>query len=283
MPGAMARPSKKRRSPSEDPDDAFLRGVEQFVSWLEENRRSVILGTIAVALVVAGTVYYLNYRSSLEERASSEIQRIRGELATGSASAATGRLQEFVTRFGGTEAGNEARILLARLQMSNDDPEAALDAVRPVLERPADESLGYAAAMIAASAYEEQGQREGALQTLRELGAEARFPFQRREADAARARLLVESGRLEEAASIYERLAEQTEGAAEELYAVRLGEVRAMIRSGVEPSTVPTDAETAAGTSQGDEADAGAGTSEGAADTAGTEGEPGTTGDGGAS
>lgn len=253
MPGAIARPSKKKRSPSEDPDDAFLRAVQRSVTWLEEHRRTVILGTIAVALLVVGAVYYVSYRSNLEDRAASEIQTIRAELASGSAADPTARLQEFVTRFGGTKAGNEARILLARLQMSNGDAGGALESVRPVLDRPADDPLGYAAATIAASAYEEQGDREQALRTLRELAAEARFPFQRREADAARARLLVESGRLEEAATIYERLAEETEGSAEELYAVRLGEVRALIRSGAEPTPAPTDVSSTSGAASGGE------------------------------
>lgn len=251
MPGAMARPSKKKGSPADDPEDAFLRGVERFIAWTTEHRTSVIAGSVALVLLVAAGIYYVNYRSNLEEMASSEIQSIRAELATGTSAEATSRLDEFVTRFGGTEAGDEARILLGRLQMSNGDTEAALEAVAPVLERPVEEPLGHAAATITAAAHEDQGQREQALEVLQEVADGARFPFQRREANAARARLLIEDGRLEEAAAIYERLAEETESSTEQMYALRLGEVQAMISSGVEPSPAPTDATDALGSTNG--------------------------------
>lgn len=229
MPGAIARPSKQK---GPDPrEDAFLRFVNRVVAWTGENLRIVVGGVVAVGLLAVAAVWYVNYQSNLEQQAAGRLQSLRAQMAAGSETAGLQELQSFLDRFGGTESAGQARVMLGRRLLSADRPQEALEAVRPAAQKPADTPEGYAARSLLAKAQEAAGDVQAALGTLETLAENARFGFQRRQAAAERARILTEQGRLAEAEAIYQRLVEEASDAdAQQLYAVRLGEVRAMQR-----------------------------------------------------
>jgi len=233
MPGAIAKPSKKGGGP--DPEhDAFLDAVRRFVDWTQENLQLVIGGgVLVVGLVVAG-LWYSSYQESRTEQASRQLQGIRSALASGSDTVGIPRLQQFVQNYGGTDAGQEARVLLARLQLQRESARDAIESVRPVVDaRPVDTPGGVAARRLLAEAQQAAGEQEAALETLRDLAENARFGFQRRQAAAERASILREMGRLSEAREIYQRLVQEAPDTdAGEIYAVRLGEVEAMMVAG---------------------------------------------------
>lgn len=233
MPGAIAKPSKKRGGP--DPEhDAFLDAVQRLVTWAQENLQLVIGGgVLVVGLVVAG-LWYASYQEGRTEQASRQLQGIRSALATGTDTVGIPRLQQFVQNYGGTDAGREGRVLLARLQLQRQSAGDAIETVRPVVDaRPVDTPGGVAARRLLAEAQQAAGEPEAALETLRDLAENARFGFQRRQAAAERASILREMGRLSEAREIYRRLVEEApDTEAGEIYAVRLGEVEAMMAAG---------------------------------------------------
>lgn len=263
MARAMA-PKKKEREPKTE--DVIVERLLELATWAQHNVRAVVAILVVVGLAVAGTVYYLDYRESLTAQAAVELQQITGSLPGLEPGAASARLQDYIERFDGTRSAEEARLILARLQLQMGGPAAALETLDPVADRPVDEPLGYGAAMLRASAQEADGQVEGALATLAAVAERARYGFQRREADAERARLLIGQGELAEAETIYARLVTRAEEEAPSeaaTYRVRLGEVRALRASG---------AATAA-------ADAGSGTeASGASDESGDEPSPRTPG-----
>lgn len=231
MSDAIAKPSK-RKGP--DPrEDAFLRFVNRVLDWVAGNLRAVIAAGVAVVLLAGAGLWYVNYTRNLEEQAASQLQSLRAALSQGTDTIGVERLESFVDRFAGTDAEREARLLLGRLHLRNGAGEDAIEAVAPTAEAPPDTPVGYAARTLLAKAQEAAGRTEAALATLRDLAENARFAFQRDEAAAERARILVEAGRLEEAESIYSRLAEEASGSgSRQIYAARLGEVRAMLRRG---------------------------------------------------
>lgn len=227
MTDAIAKPSK-RRGP--DPrEDAFLRFINRLVDWTRQNVRAVIAASAGLVLLAVAGLWYLNYSQNLEAEAASRLQSIRAAVATGADTVGTERLASFLDRFAGTESAGEARVLLARLQLRRGRPAEAVEVIRPAVDQPADTPSGYASRMLLAKAQEAAGRREAALRTLEELARNARFGFQRREAAAQRASILVEMDRLAEAEAVYRRLVEESgDPAARQMYAVRLGEVQAM-------------------------------------------------------
>lgn len=258
MSDAIAKPSK-RKGP--DPrEDAFLRFVNRVVDWVTANLRAVIAVGVVVVLLAGAGLWYLNYSRNLERQAASELNSIRAALAQGTDTIGTQRLESFVDRYAGTESERQARLLLGRLHLRNGAAEQAVEAVGPAAEAPPDTPTGYAGRTLLAKAQEAAGRTDAALSTLQELAENARFPYQRDQAAAERARILMEAGRLQEAEAIYSRLAEEASGSgARQIYAARLGEVRARLEAAGPASGGATSSEAPASSEDGAAASGGAG------------------------
>ncbi|MEE8446070.1 MAG: tetratricopeptide repeat protein [Gemmatimonadota bacterium] len=229
MPGAVA-PKKRREEGSRE--DAILVFVETAAAWARVHTRVVISVLVAIGLLVGGVFYYRSYRQSLRAAAAIELNQLRGTLTPADA---IPRLTGFIARFEGTPSAVEGRLLLARLQLRTREPQAAIQTLDPILSEPTDRPTGYAVAILLAESYKEVGEPDRSLAKLDEIIRDAYVPYQRHRALAERGRLLAELGRLEEAAATYERLTEE-EGATDDLYRVRLGEIEALIASGTDPT-----------------------------------------------
>ena len=229
MPGAVA-PKKRREEDSRE--DVILVFLETAAAWARVHTRVVISVVLAVGLLVGGVFYYRSYRQSLRAAAAIELNQLRGTLTPADA---IPRLTGFIARFEGTPSAVEGRLLLARLQLRTGQPQAAIQTLDPVLSEPTDRPTGYAVATLLAESYKEVGDPDKALAKLDEIIRKAYVPYQRHRALAERGRLLAELGRLEEASATYKRLAEE-EGATDDIYRVRLGEIEALIASGAEPT-----------------------------------------------
>lgn len=230
MPGAVANPKKGGKGPHER-EDAFVRTVDRVVVWVRSNTVTVVVGAFALAVVVGGALWYMSYQQNLEQRANQRLAQLRSEIASGQNPAPLAAMETYLERFGGTEAGMEARIVLARQQLATGQGSEAVSTIQPAVEATSpDEPTGFATRRIQAQALEAAGRTEQALEVLSQLADQARFDFQRRLASAERARILRDAGRLEEALGVYERLAAQAEETeATSLYAVRAGEIRGLM------------------------------------------------------
>jgi predicted negative regulator of RcsB-dependent stress response len=229
MPGAVA-PKKRREEGSRE--DAILVFLDTAAAWARVHTRIVISVVVAIGLLVGGVFYYQSYRQSLRAAAAIELNQLRGTLTPADA---IPRLTGFIARFEGTPSAVEGRLLLARLQLRTEEPRAAIQTLDPILSEPTDRPTGYAVAILLAESYKEVGEPDRSLAKLDEIIRDAYVPYQRHRALAERGRLLAELGRLEEAAATYERLTEE-EGATDDLYRVRLGEIEALIASGTDPT-----------------------------------------------
>ncbi len=229
MPGAVA--PKKRRE-EESREDAILGFLETAAAWVRVHTRVVISVVVAIGLLVGGVFYYRGYRQSLRAAAAIELNQLRGNLTPADA---IPRLTGFIARFEGTPSAVEGRLLLARLQLRTGQPRATIQTLNPILSEPTDRPTGYAVAILLTESYKEVGEPDRALAKLDEIIREAYVPYQRHRALGERGRLLAELGRLEEAAATYVRLIEE-EGATDDVYQVRLGEIDALIASGADPT-----------------------------------------------
>ncbi len=228
MPGAVA---KKKRKDELSQEDRFLQFVEDGSAWVQSHTRAVLLISVGLVLLVGGFLYYRSYRESLRTRAAIELNQLRATLTVADA---VPRLTGFVARFDGTPAATDGRLLLAKIQLQNGQPQAALGVLDPIASEPVDIPSGYAVKLLLAEAYKNAGEPERALDQLDAIINGAYVPYQRHRALAERGRLLADLGRLEEAALAYQRLVDD-ESATDDLYRVRLGEIQAMIASGATP------------------------------------------------
>ncbi len=225
----MAEAFAKGKKPDTGPktaEDAFVESTVRLWTWSQRNLRSLVLILVAFGLIAAGVVYFRNFRATVSERAAVELTQLRGAVGV-EPETIIPEFEAFIERFGGTAAAAEAQLLLARLYLEGGRPADAIAVLREV-EQPADEPIGFAAYQLLAAAHEQNGDLAAALEPYRTLARNARFPFQRRGAEAESARLLAELGRFEEAIAILTRIAAAADDPAEGgEYRIRLGEIRA--------------------------------------------------------
>lgn len=232
MADALAKGKKPSSAKPRSGDDAFVEGTFRLWTWIQKNLQTVVIGSVAIAIVVAGFLYYVNFQASVRNQALTELAALR--LSAGDPATLTADLEAYVDRFEGTEAADEARLLLARQYLDSDRAAEAMR-VASAVSVPGDEPVGFAARRLLAIAQQESGDLEAALATYQSLAGAARFPFQRRQVRASAAHILVELGRLDEAATIYSALADEAE---EEdpveagVYRIRLGEIEGLQRQG---------------------------------------------------
>jgi len=186
-----------------------------------------MLIAIAVGLLVAGGIYYLNFQRSMTVQAVNRLESIHQTIAISAYEDAKAQLSTFLDQFDGTDQAREAVILLGRLHLEAGDAAVAIS----VLER-ADlgfrDPLGIQANSLLARAYENQGRWPEAEATFLEVADRSEFDFVIRRAldSAARARRRQQnhSG----AAELYERILAtfEDDDPAKGLYELRLAEVR---------------------------------------------------------
>ena len=218
-----------RRTPQtlHEQDDAFVAGAIDLTEWARTHRQVLTLLVVAVGLLVAGGIYYVNFQRSMTIEAVNRLESIHQTVAISAVEDAKAQLSTFLDQFEGTDQAREAVILLGRLHLESGDATVAIS----VLER-ADlgfrDPLGIQANSLLARAYENQGRWREAEATFLEVADRSDFDFEIRRAldSAARARRRQQDpiG----AAELYERILTtfDDDDPAKGLYELRLAEVR---------------------------------------------------------
>lgn len=232
MADALAKGKKPERPTGPGSgEDVFVESATRAWTWINENLTTFLLLMAGLAMVVLGSLYYVNFRASVHEQAAAELAALR--MSGAAPEAIIPELESHIDRFDGTESADEARIVLGRMYLNSGQPSEAIRTLEAVQARP-NHPVGYAARSLRAAAQEATGDTGAAIATWQALGREARFGFQRRQASAEAARIMAENGRLEEAAAILSRIAEEAvdDPAEAGVYRIRLGEINARIRAG---------------------------------------------------
>src|SRR5690606_22499789 len=157
----MSRHPARRRphnAPASD-DDRFVHSVLRGSAWARENARTLIVaGAVIVALVI-GFLVYRNYSNAREIGAANALNDLRTTVASGNVPLALRDGEALVSRYNGTEAANEARVMLGYLYLQASHPQQPGDVLGLVV-RAVNSPLRFIAAMMMAAAYEAAGQKD---------------------------------------------------------------------------------------------------------------------------
>ena len=122
----------------EHEDDVFVAKVLEIGNWARTNQQVLtVLGIVAVLAVAAG-LYYRNYRSTLIQQASNQLEQIQQSVALQDTQGAKDQLAVFLDRFGSTPYAGEARMLLGELYLETKDPQQAIAVLEPMASSPRD-------------------------------------------------------------------------------------------------------------------------------------------------
>ena len=235
------------RREADAPDDAFVGTIKRIITWGQENARQAIIGAVAILVVVGGATVVVIQQRSLERSAQSRLAQVQQTVASGNTELAIRDLQSYLERFGSTEAADQARLILADLLVAQERPQEAIEALGDLPEQ-LDQPFGLAAARLEAAALERIQRYDDAIRAYREIAANARFSYERREAFADAARLELQRGQPEQAVELFQQVLAtfDSDEAGRGYYEMWLAEARARARTGEgnAVSSVPSDSAT---------------------------------------
>lgn len=221
-PGSPKRPTPQQA----DDEDAFLTRIVIFSAWARKNSQILIVVGALVAAVVVGSIYYLNTRGASQEQATLQLEQIQQAVEMGERAGATDQLETFLAQHGGTDVGQEARLLLGQLHLEANETEQAIAALEPAM-RSLRHPVALQSALLLGVAYELADRPEDAEEAYLSVGEESSMDFQRRDALASAARIRAARGDLEGAAALYNDILATFEADDPDrgLYQMRLSEV----------------------------------------------------------
>lgn len=88
---------------------------ESLVDWARANSNTLTIGGIVVAVVLAGGLLWKASADKKEVNASAALAQVETVVQSGNNALAESDLQSFLSRYGGTTAAVQARILLAKV------------------------------------------------------------------------------------------------------------------------------------------------------------------------
>ncbi len=202
----------------------LLRAAE-WTEWARRNARLVIGGTVIGLVLLSGLLYYRIQQGQRAEKAAAEFAAVQATGASGNVALAQRDLERFISRYGATTEGSEARIALAQLHMNRGEPRRAIPVLQPIAGD-LGQTLGPQAAMLMGAAQAEAGDRPVAIATYLRVADGSAPGFLRDEALRNAAMLRELAGEYRDAAELYRRLVQNSkEGSFERsFYEMRLAE-----------------------------------------------------------
>lgn len=224
----VKHPTSRRVHREAHDEDAFVAGVVESSVWARNHQRILtIVGVVVVLGLVLG-LYYRNYRVSHANDAASQLSAVRQTVMQGNHQLAMRDLKQYLAKYGNTASGDEARLMLAQVQMEEGQPQSAITTLKPLAGNPG-KSEGATAALMLGAAYEAAKQYDNADQTYDGIASKARFGFEKREALDRAANLAIQRGNTARAAELYEKAMNTLPTDSEErpIYQMRIAEVQA--------------------------------------------------------
>lgn len=221
-------PAARRIHQQDAPDDALTEKLLQLVLWTKRNLRLVTTTAVVIVLAAMASVYALNMREARRSEAMLRLNEVRQTVLSGNHALALRDLESFISRFSGTNAAEEARLLLAQVALESGETTKAIEVLQP-LARKANTPLGAPAAFLLAAAYDQNGDAAQAEAAYLRIADQATLGYQRREALEQAARIREAQGDAARAVELYERLVGLTEEDTPErsIAELRLAEARA--------------------------------------------------------
>lgn len=197
--------ARRKHSDEQAIEDPFIARILEVWVWVQGHTRAIVVGVVALGILVAGGLYYGNYRASLRVQAAEQLELIHQTVAAGGVEKAKSQLETFIARFPGAGPVAEARMLLGQLHLESGDAQAAIQILEP-MARDLDSPLNLQAAFLLATAYEETGRADDAEALYLRTAHAARLDFQRHDALAAAARIRAQKGDAAGSRDLYRRL-----------------------------------------------------------------------------
>lgn len=211
--GAAARPDLEERT-------------QNLLEWAELHSKQLTIVAVAIVMIAAGVWFYQKSHQARTRNASTALVSAEQALTAGNLPLAQSDLDKIVSRYGGTEPGKQAVLLLAQVMYDRGQYQQGIERLRQV-EGSGDRYLNTAALNLIGAGYEQQGKYADAAENYRKAADAALYPSDRDQYLASTARALTSAGKTAEAKAIWTKIAADPASPANAEARVRLGELEA--------------------------------------------------------
>lgn len=205
--------------------------MDSLVTWLELHSRQLMFGSIGLLVVAGGFWFYKQSNMRQSESAATALTEAQSAVAAGNLPLAQSDLEKLIQRYGSTDAGTQAHVLLAQVHFDKGEFQQGIAELKPVVD--SKEAYTAAAAINLTGAGQEQsGKFAEAAASYRKAAEKAPYKVDHDVYMASAARALTTAGKLDDARKIWSALAKDDESAASAEARVRLGEIEAKAGQG---------------------------------------------------
>jgi hypothetical protein len=211
--GAAARPDLEERT-------------ESALEWMQLHARQLAAAAVVVLLLAAGVWFYRASERTRAETAGRSLAEAQEAFNAENLTLAENDLKKVVQRYGGTQAGKQAKLLLAQVLFQRGQYQKGIDEVKPLTSE-RDKYLVATAYSLTAAGYEELGKFAQAADGYRKAADNASNTGTKYTYLAGAARALTSAGDTTGARKIWSTLAEDASNPSAAEARVRLGELDA--------------------------------------------------------
>ncbi len=201
--------------------------VGNAVDWVKKNQGNLIIGVATLIIVIAFVMYWGVAQQRRENFANGLLETARAVAATGNTALAATDLASLATTHRGTTAAEEAAILLARIRLTDGQPEAAVTEMQRFISDGPSAQFRAPAFALLGNAFEQLNSLDSAAAAYNNAASVAWYDFLEAQYLIDAARVYTAAGDTNAAIEAYERiLSELAETDMAMEARLRLGELR---------------------------------------------------------
>jgi len=174
--------------------------VEAIKKWWKENGTSVLGGLVIGLAAVFGWRAWVDHQEGMSQQASAAFEQLLATVEMGNPEAARTQAALLLEKHGGTAYAALANLMLARVEITANQPAAARKALEQVIAQPPEPGLARVAALRLARLLLAQGDLEAAAAVIAQQDKGGPFGA---DFTALRGDLALAGGRLAEAREAY--------------------------------------------------------------------------------
>ncbi|MBK6488057.1 MAG: tetratricopeptide repeat protein [Gemmatimonadetes bacterium] len=202
--------------------------ADSFMEWAQANARSLGIGAIVIAALGAGTWVVSRSNETKALAASRALAESQRSVASGNLPLAAADLQKVVQRYGSTNAGVQAKLLLAQVLFQQEKVDEGLKLLDETGKAGALQSSLHG---LRAGGLEQAGKPAEAAAEYLKASQSTSLSSERESYKADAARALVAAGKKDEALKIWQAMADDQASPLNSEARLRVGELSATVAS----------------------------------------------------
>lgn len=202
--------------------------AQTFLDWTKINSKALTAGAVVVLVAAGGFWFYQRSQQIQAANAQKALLNAKQSLSAGNLQLAQTDLQNVYSRYGSTEAGVEAAMLLAQVQYDAGKPQDGVTMLDKVAGTRAASSVEGTVRNLEADGYAQMGKLTDAAKQYEAAANATRFENEKAFYQAKAARTYQAAGDTASARKIWQALATAPNGSMAAEAKVRLGELEAV-------------------------------------------------------